>query len=124
MLLAAQLEAQRHLLLHMFHDRSRNADATGLSQLLQPRRHVHRIAMAVLSFNDHVADMYPDANVDAPVSGQPDVALRHLALKDRRALDSIDDAAELGQEPVPHQLENPTAVFGDLRLEQLLLVRS
>src|SRR5262249_22612281 len=39
-----------------------------------------------------------------------------------RALDRIDDAAELGQEAVPDQFENPAVLFGDLGFEQLLAV--
>jgi hypothetical protein len=42
--------------------------------------------------------------------------------KGDRALDRIDDAAKLGQQPVAHELEDVSFVFFDLRLEELFAV--
>ena len=55
--------------------------------------------------------------------GNAVVAFRHATLKGDRAFDRIDYTAELGQEPVPHQLEDAPLVFFDLRLEQLFAMR-
>src|SRR5262249_22964753 len=48
----------------------------------------------------------------------------HLALQDDRALHRLDDAGELGQQTVAHQLEDAAMVAGDLWLEQILAMGS
>ena len=52
------------------------------------------------------------------------VTLRHAFLEDDSTLNRIDDAAELGQKAVAHQLEDAAIVLFDLRLEQFLAVRA
>ena len=51
------------------------------------------------------------------------VAFGHRPLYQDGTFDRIDDAAELRQQAIAHQLEDAAAVLGDLRLEQLLAVR-
>ena len=56
-------------------------------------------------------------------SGNGGVALGQAALQADRAFDRVDDAAELGQQAVAHQLEDAPVMARDLRLEQLLAAR-
>ena len=56
--------------------------------------------------------------------GDAGVALGQAALEDDGAFDRIDDAAELRQQAVAHQLEDAAVMLVDLRLEQLLAVRA
>src|SRR5262245_14691571 len=67
--------------------------------------------------------MHANTHIDAPIVGQPVVALRHLPLKHCRALDRIVDAPKFGQQAITYQLENAPAMVRDLRLEQLLPMR-
>ena len=76
-------------------------------------RAVYSMSVAVFTLDNHIANMDPDAHIDAPVIGQPLVAPRHLALQQGRALDRIDYAAELSQQAVAHQFEDAAAVLGD-----------
>jgi hypothetical protein len=92
--------------------------------LFQPRCHVHGITVPVLALDDHIPKVNAHAHVDTPPVRQPLVAPRHLALKHCRTLDRIDHTAELGQEPIAHQLEDAAVVFDYLRLEELLAVCS
>src|SRR5215831_19507441 len=50
-------------------DRSRDADAARLGELLQPRCNVDGIAVAILTLDDDIADMYPHAHIDPLVWG-------------------------------------------------------
>ena len=52
------------------------------------------------------------------------VALCHLALQSRSAFNRVDDAGELCEQAIAHQLENSPVVLGDLGLEELLAVQS
>jgi hypothetical protein len=123
MLLAAQLKAQRHFQLHMIEDCIRNADATRLGQLFQPCRHVHSIAVPILSLDNDITDMHSNAHINAPVSREPVIAPRHFSLEGRRAFDRIHNASEFSQQTIAHQLENTPVALYDFRLEQLFPVR-
>ena len=78
--------------------------------------------MTVFALDDHVAEIDPDANVDAPLYRDAIVAFGHPALEDDRTLDCICNAAELRQQSVAHQLEDAPAVLVNLGLEQLSAV--
>ena len=54
-MLAKRLKLQRELVFHGFGDGPRHADAARLGYLLQPCSDVDPVAMAILTFNDHVA---------------------------------------------------------------------
>jgi hypothetical protein len=79
--------------------------------------------MPILALDNHVTEIDTDAHVDAAIVGHILVALGHAALDGNRALNRIDHATELGQEPVSRQLEDAPSVLFDLRLEQFFAVR-
>ena len=54
-MLAKQLKLQRELVFHGFGDGPRHADAARLGYLLQPCSDVNSVAVAILTFNNHVA---------------------------------------------------------------------
>jgi hypothetical protein len=76
--------------------------------------------VAVIAFDDNVPEIDPDAKIDAAVIGKALVALCHLPLQYDRALQSVGDTGELGQQAIAHQLEDMAMVSLDLRLEQFL----
>src|SRR5205823_910571 len=69
--------------------------------------------------DDDVAQVHADAESQAAVVGNIRVARRHLTLDFRRAFHGVDDAAELGQDAVPHELDDAAAVPGDGGDDQL-----
>ena len=112
------------LRLHVVVSLLREPDAARLGQLLQPRRDVDALAVPVLALDDDIAEVDADPHVDAAVLAHPVVALGHPALQVDGARHRVDDAAELGQKAVAHQLEDAAVVLLDRRLEQLPAVRS
>src|SRR5215813_3604440 len=107
----------------MVHDSSRDANAAGFGQLLQARRDVNSIAVAVAVLDDYVADMHADPDVDALDDWQLAVPLGHAALEGGRTLHRINQACELSEKAISHQLEDAAVALLDLRLEQLLAMR-
>jgi hypothetical protein len=120
---------------HLIPNDPANADPARLGEGLQTRRDIHPIAEDVVFLNDHVAQIYPDAEPDAPLLGHLGLALDHPALDLGRATDGINDTRKFCQEAVAGVLHGTAAVlrdfgidqFPEMRLEPLvrpLLVRS
>ena len=84
---------------------------------------VHAVAVDVVILDDDVAEVDADAERDAPVLGQLSLALGDAVLDRDRAFDGIDDARELDQGAVAHQLDDAAAVLGDQRLDEVLAQR-
>ena len=72
------------------------------------------------SLADHVAEVDPDPEADALVLGRGRPPARRRRLDREGALDGVDDAAELAERAVASQLDDPAAVLGQERLDQLL----
>src|SRR5262245_50732846 len=102
--------------------RAGDDDAAGLGQLLETRRDVHAIAEKVAFVGDHVAKIDADAQADALVLGNRRFALRHALLRGDGAGHGIDDAAELAQRSIAHELDDAATVLGDQRLDEALAV--
>ena len=78
------------------------------------------IVVPTLSASDNdVAEGDSDAQLDAGALRDGGVAGGHTALDLDRASDGIDDARELDERAVPHELENSAAMFGNQRVEKL-----
>ena len=92
----------------------------GLRQLLKPGRDIDALAIAVLALDDHLAEIDPDPDLDPLILGNGGVAFRQPALQRHGAFHGVHDAAEFGQQPVAHQLEDVAVVAGNLGLEQFL----
>src|SRR5215468_9637248 len=99
----------------MVNDGSRDADAAGVGQLLQARRDVNGVAVAVAVLDNHIADVQADSDVDALVDWKRAVPLGHAALEDGGALHGIHYARELSEKAVSHQLKDATVMLRDLR---------
>src|SRR5262249_6943369 len=122
--LADRLEAEGELLLDLSRDLARDANPAGFCQLLQPRRDIDSIAIAVLALDDDLAEVDPDAHMDAPFFGHRGVALRHVPLEHDSTFNGVDYAAELGEQPVAHELEDAPVMLLDLGLEEVLAMRA
>ncbi len=58
-------------------------------------------------------------SLDPPFAGNFRLPLSHLLLNIDGALDGLDNAGKLGQEPVAHELHDTTFALRDFRLHQL-----
>ena len=74
--------------------------------------------MPVRSLDDHFAEVDADTNHDALILGRASLPLSHAALDIDGALDRIDDASELRQNAVAHELEDAAAMLRYLRFNQ------
>jgi hypothetical protein len=117
--LAQVFEREIQLGLHLVEDAPRQADAAGLAQPLQARRHVHPIAEDIVALDDDVADVEAYAVDDPAILGDRRVALGHGRLHLDGEVDGIDDAGEFHQRAVAHQLHGAAAILNLFRLDQV-----
>ncbi len=94
--------------------------AARLEGLAEAGGYVDAIAMDVLSLDDDVAKVNPDAKKHLSTIGFAVLPCRHIVLYIRRTLDGIDDTAELDQEAVTHGLDEAAPVVGDGRFDDLV----
>jgi hypothetical protein len=104
------------------HD-ARDADPARLGDPLQPRRDVDAVAVNVAVFDDHIARVDADAELDALVLGGCIVPRRHLPLQRDGAGDRFDDAREFDQDSIAGSLDDASLVLGDLRVDQIAAQR-
>jgi hypothetical protein len=107
----------------MVADCTRDADAARFGQCLQTCRNINPVPEYVALFNDHIAEVDPNAEPDPALFGQVRLAIIHPALDLDRAAHCIDYARELGKEAVTGILHDPAPVFGDLGIDHLAEVR-
>ena len=106
--------------MHLLPDRGGEADAAGLGQRLESRRHVDAVADDVVAFDDDVAEIDPDPQLDAVVGRDIEIAHAHFPLHLDRAAQGRGGARELEQHAVARRLHGAPAVLRDLRIEDLI----
>ena len=122
LLLAQMLEVEVQLALDLVVDVARDADPAGLGQALQTGGDVHAVAVDVVALDDDVADVDADPIENLTVLGHACVALPHGALELDGEAHRVDDAGELHQGAVAHELDGAAAVLRGLWLDELLAV--
>ena len=101
-----------------------NHHAAGRRERLEARGDIHAVAVEVaIVLVDDVAEVDADAKADTLGFGDVAFPLGHAALDEHRAADRVDDAGELAQGAVAHQLDGAAAILGDQRVGELLAVR-
>ena len=108
---------------HVIEHGAGHADAAGRGQDLQARGDVDAVAVDVGALDDDVAQVDADAQPDTPLVRQLGLARRHGALNLDGAVHRLDDARELGQQAVAHELDDAALALRDLGLHQLLAER-
>ena len=103
--------------------RSGDDDTAGIAEPLQPGGDVDAVAVEVVLVDDHVAEIDPDAEHDPGVLGKVEVLLRDDPLNFDRACHGIDDAGELDQRPVAHELDDAAVVSIDQRFDEFAAKR-
>jgi len=113
------LEPVAHLIAHNPTD----AYPARLSKRLQTRRDVDPIAEDVLAFDNHIAKVDTDAELD-PFGGRGSlIALGHPTLDLHGAPHRVHHAGKLRQETVARVLDDPATVLGDFGFDQFAQVR-
>jgi hypothetical protein len=102
----------------MIADRARCADPAGFGQSLQSGGHVHPVAVDIIALDDDVADIDSDPEYDALFLWYARVPLRHPTLDRDGTRGGLNDARELDQDTVTSRLDDPTFVFGYLRINK------
>src|SRR5205807_2984919 len=100
-----------------------NADAVRLRQSFQPSRDVNAVAVDVLRFGDHVAEIYPDPQADTLMFCNIEIAPAHAALHLDRAGHRVHDAAELDQHAVAGIFDDAAVVLSKPWVQQLATMR-
>ena len=77
------------------------------------RAAIDAVAVAILAFDDHIAELTPIRKSIRGPRERSRTPARPCRVAGRHV--GVDNAAELGQEAVAHQLEDAAAMSGDLR---------
>jgi hypothetical protein len=89
----------------------------------RPGGHVYAVPKDVISVNQNVADVDANAKHDAAILWQGSIAADHAELHRNRTGYRIDNAAELGEEPIACSLYDAPVMSGNRRIDQLAAVR-
>ena len=114
-ILRGEVELVAHLVVHD----AAHTDTARLGERFQTRRYIDAVAIDVVVVEDDVAEIDPDAELDALILRHPSVALGHRLLHLDRAAHRVDDTGELDQQPVAGGLDDPAPMLLDLRITQL-----
>src|ERR1700730_13742608 len=112
-LLARVFVGKRQLVAHLVVRRARDTDTTRSRETLQPRPDVYPIAIDLLAFDHHVAEVHADAELHPAVGCQIGVFSFEYGLYLDRALDRIHHSGELGQDTVAGGVDESAAVLLD-----------
>ena len=118
-LLAAIDEVGRHLALHLPPGVLRKRDASRRSDAFDARRDVDAIAKNIVAFDDDVADIDADAELDRIGFRSAGIVLANVFLDLYRTGNRVDGAAELYQHAVAHELDDPARMGGDIRIDKV-----
>ena len=104
---------------HMIERGAGDANASGLGQSLKARGYVHPVPIDIASIDNDVAEIYAKAKPQTSRFRNALIASRHSPLDRRRALNGINDARELNQRAVAHELDDTATELFYRRIDQL-----
>ena len=110
-----EIELARGILLNA----GRDADAARLGQSFEPCCDIDAVAKDVAILDDDVADIDPDAELDAVVGRHVRVAPDHFALHLDGTAQCIHHTAELDEQTVASGFDEAATVSDDLRIYDL-----
>ena len=116
LLLAHVFERKGELVAHLIAHDPADADPARLGQSFQPCRYIDTVTVDIATVFDDVANIDPDAELEAAIGRHIGVSLRHLALHVDGTTHRVDDAGEFDQEPVAGGFADAPAVLFDLRI--------
>jgi hypothetical protein len=121
LLFAEVLKVQLQLVPDVIPHRTRDDDPARLCQPFQPGGDIDPIAIDVISLNDNIAEVDPDAEGDVLVGPKVRVPLADALLNPDRAAHSLDDTGELRQEAVAGFLDEGRAMCRGRSLDQIAI---
>jgi hypothetical protein len=95
-----------------------NSDTTGFAKCLEPSGDIDAITENIITFDNQIAEVNTDTEDDTLVFIDRLVTTCHGLLDVDHALGGIDDGGELQQQSIAHGLDDTTAVFGNLAIDQ------
>ena len=97
----------------------RYGDPAGCCNALQARGDIDAIAVNIISFNDHVAEVNANAKLNAAIPWHIRISLLHSMLPLHRARHRAHDTWEFHQHAVASQLHDPSLMLGDFALDKI-----
>jgi hypothetical protein len=99
--------------LYLFVDFSGDANASRLTQSLEPRGDVDPIAEDSVVIEKHIPLIDPDPELHSPVRGNRSIALQHGFLNRNSTFHRIQNAGELSKNAVTGSVDNPALITGN-----------
>jgi hypothetical protein len=98
---------------------SGDAYPAGWSEAFKAGRDIDPVTVDVITLDNDIAEMHPDAEVNATLVRYFGVALGHALLYGEGTFDRVDHAGELDQGAITHQLDDATVMVRDPGVDQL-----
>src|SRR5437899_3582543 len=118
-LLAHVFEGKAELVAHLVANHPADTDSARFGQCFETRRDIDAIPIDVPVIDDDVAEVYPDAELDATFGPHARAALGHLALHFDGAAYRVDDTGKFAEQAVPGGFDDAAAMLLDLRIGNL-----
>ena len=112
---AQRLEAEGQLAFDVVVDGVGHHDPAGLGEAFQPHRDIDAVAEDVAILDQDVAEIDADAELQPAAGGLGVIARGHRLLQRHGAAHRVQQAGELGEEPVAAGAGDAAAMVGDLR---------
>ena len=96
---------------------TRDADAAGLRDGLQPGRDIHSVAEDIVVLDHHIAEIEANAKGHAAILGQGLIETGDFVLDFDGAAHSLDSARKLGQDTVPGGADDAAVVTSHAGLD-------
>ena len=116
-MVAEIIECARDLPGHVVANSCRQRDPADRGDCLQPRCDSDAFAVDIVAFDNDVAQIDADAVEDAPSLGAISLGASGRLLDRKRAVDGGDDAPELDERAVAHELDEAPSVGRQTRIE-------
>jgi hypothetical protein len=111
--------AEGKFLLHLIVGLTRNANSAALGNSFETSGDIDAIAVKIISLDEDIAKMDTDAERHLARPLMAGVARGHRALNFSRTVDAFDDAGELREQAVAHQLHSTAAVLCERWVDHL-----
>ena len=118
LLLAGVGKIDFELIPHLIMDAGADAYSSRLRKSLQSRRNIYSVPVDVVSINNNVTNVDPNAKLKPSLLVSSSILLCHLALNFNRTAHSIHRACELHEQSISHRLDDASAMLSDLGINQ------